>query len=301
MNPVKVTVIMPVFNAAHMVVDALRSVEAQDFPRDQMQIVVGDNGSTDNTRELISRLFPEVEIATTSDRGCGFARNAALALARGQYICCTDADCVADPGWLSALVRAFETSPASVACLGGDIRPYRTQTVTERFRHVWIQPGFNPESNDELRYAATPNAAFKREVFDTVGLFDGTLGFPDADMGLRLAASGLTTRYVPDAVVRHRNAVTVTELYRHRLKYGVFMTRLARKHPDHFGNPDTSAHVRLLAYRTLRRVAGDLLKLPCSLVTGGGSQGTRLWPFLDAVLAVANYIGVRQAVQEVRS
>jgi glycosyltransferase involved in cell wall biosynthesis len=301
MTSVKVTIIMPVFNAAHMVVDALRSVEAQDFPRDQMQIIVGDNGSTDNTPELISELFPEIEIATTSSRGCGYARNAALALARGQFICCTDADCVADPGWVSALVKAFEASPPSVACLGGEIKPYRTKTVTECFRHVWIQPGFKPENKDELLYAATPNAAFRREIFDTIGLFDGSLGFPDADMGLRLAASGFTTRYVPDAIVRHRNAVTVTELYRHRLKYGVFMTRLARKHPGHFGDPDTSAHVRLLAYRTLRRVIGDLLKLPSSIIMGGGSRGTRLWPFLDAVLAIANYVGVCRAVQEGRT
>ena len=299
MNKLKVTVIMPVYNAAQTVVDALHSIKLQDYPHEQMQVVVGDNGSTDGTRQLIAKHFPEVEIAITSERGCGYARNAALALARGQYICCTDADCVTDPKWVSALVQAFESMPSIVGCLGGQILPYRTQTHVERFRHVWIQPGFENEKTTRLTYAATPNAAFRREVFDKIGLFDGTLGFPDSDMGLRLKAAGLEVAYVPDAIVRHRNAVTVTELYKHRVKYGVFMTRLARKHPSQFGNPDSPAEVRLLGYRTAKRVMGDiLLKLPSTILTGGKTQGTRLWPYLDAVLAVANYVGVRRAMQE---
>lgn len=299
MRAVTVTIIMPVYNAAPMIAEALDSLEAQDYPREDMQIIVGDNGSNDGTREIIAKRFPNIEVATATERGCGFARNAALPLARGKYILCTDADCVADPGWVSALVRAFEEQPASVGCLGGQILPFRTQTMVEKFRHVWIQPGFEAGKADKLAYAATPNAAFRREVFETVGVFDGTLGFPDADMGLRLKSAGLTTAYVPGAVVRHRNAVTVSELYRHRVKYGIFMTRLARKYPTHFGDPDDAGRVRLLAYRTACRVAGDLLvKLPSAVVTGGKAQGTCIWPLLDAVLAVANYVGVRRSVQE---
>jgi GT2 family glycosyltransferase len=298
-HTILVTVIMPVYNAVGTVAEALRAIEAQDFPREQMQIVVGDNGSTDGTPELIAKEFPNVEIATTTDRGCGFARNAALTKARGHYLCCTDADCVTDPGWVSALVRAFDKAPTSVACLGGQILPYRTVTSVERWRHVWIQPGFDTERQDTLAYAATPNAAFRRDVFDTIGLFDGTLGFPDADLGLRLNAAGLTTQYVPEAIVRHRNAVTIGELYRHRLKYGVFMTRLARKHPTIFGTPDAPKAQQKLAFQTTRRVAGDLFyKLPRAVIIGDGGQGTRLWPALDAVLAVANYVGVRRAVRE---
>lgn len=294
----KVTVIMPVFNAIGTVEDALRSVLAQDFPASQMQIVVGDNGSTDGTPALIADKFPAVQVAVTGDRGCGFARNAALSLAQGELICCTDADCVADPGWVSALVRAWEHSPATVGCLGGRIDPYRTRTHAERWRHIWIAPGFDDSSPAGLHYAATPNAAFPRTTFDQIGLFDGTLGFPDADMGLRLRQAGLTTRYVPDAVVRHRNAVTMGELYRHRLKYGTFQSRLARKHPQHFDLVDERS-LRRLAYTTARRVAGALVyKLPRALLLGDGGQGTRLWPLLDAVLAVGNYAGVRRAVRE---
>jgi len=298
---VTVTVAIPTFNVVRTIEDCLNSVMSRDFPADQMQVVVGDNGSTDGTFELIRSTFPGVELIVANERGSGYARNVAFAAARGQYICSTDADCITDPGWLSAFVRSFEQSPKNVACLGGQILPYRTETIVERYRPAWIQQAKLRDGKDTLVYAETPNAAYRRSVLSEVGYFDGTQGMDDTDLGIRLTASGFSIQYAPEAIVRHRNPSSLRELFYHRRKYGIFMTRLARKYPDRFGSPDTPTALARLALQTTRRVIVDLTyKLPRAVVLGKGVNGTRLGPALDAVIAIANYIGVRCALQEKR-
>lgn len=295
MSETLVTVALPTYNAAQTVAECLRSLEAQTFPREQMQILVGDNGSTDGTLELIATQFPRVEVAHATGRGSGYARNAAFALARGKYICSIDADCVAAPGWVAAMVAAFAQGADTLAGLGGDIQPYCLKSAVERYRHAWLrQEGLRDDVS--VRYAATLNAAFRRSALDKVGLFDGTQGFDDTDLGLRLTAAGFTLEYVPEAVVRHRNPATLRELYRHRVKYGMFSVRLARKHPAVFGSPDNPDAQRREGWLTARRVIGDLtFKLPLALMTGDRGQGTRWWPVFDAALALGLYVGARRA------
>ncbi len=294
----KVTVSMPVFNAVRTVEEALRSVFAQDFPAEQMQIVVGDNGSTDGTLEMIRVQFPAVEVVQAQEQGSGYARNAAFARAQGQYICSIDADCVAETGWVAAMVAAFERFPASVGCLGGRIEPYQVRSLVEHYRHAWVLQGLG-EKGGPVRYAATLNAAFRRSALDQVGLFDGTQGFDDTDLGLRLTAAGYDIEYVPDAVVRHRHPATLRDLYRHRVKYGLFQTRLLRKYPALSSVPQTASARRWATYLTTRRIVGDVLyKLPRALLLGDSGQGTRLWPLLDATLALGLHMGERQGWKE---
>lgn len=273
------------------------------FPAEQMEIIVGDNGSTDGTLEMIQAQFPRVQVVQASQRGSGHARNAAFAHAQGQYICSIDADCVAAPGWVAALVATFERLPPTVGCLGGRIDPYQVQTWVEHYRHAWVQQGL--ESDGTLRYAATPNAAFRRAALKRVGLvdggpvFDGAQGFDDTDLGLRLSAAGYSIEYAPEAVVRHRHPASLRELYQHRVKYGLFQVRLARKHPDLFPLPATASARRRATVLTARRIAGDLVyKLPRALLRGDGGQGTRLWPLADAALALGLHVGERRGWQE---
>jgi cellulose synthase/poly-beta-1,6-N-acetylglucosamine synthase-like glycosyltransferase len=298
MNKVTVTIVIPTYNAAKTIGECLSSLEAQNFPRQQMQIVVGDNNSTDDTVQIIKAAFPQVEIVTALERGSAYARNVGISVAQGDYLCSTDADCIADANWISTMVQAFEANP-DVACLGGQILPYRVQTLVEHYRPVWIQQSNLKERTASFCYAETPNAAFRRCVFEQVGLFDGRAGHDDSDMGLRLTVANLDIQYVPGAIVRHRNPSNLRELYLQRLKYGSRMVAMSIKHRDHFEAIDSQAALRRLARQTARRVMGDLTyKLAYALVTGGASYGTRFGPLLDGVAAIGTYVGTRRGVRQ---
>lgn len=98
MQPELVSIIIPTYNRAHMVADAIRSVLAQDYPH--KQLIVIDDGSTDETRRAVSS-FSEVEYYYQANQGQAAARNAGLRRCRGEYVASLDSDDIWDPTFLS--------------------------------------------------------------------------------------------------------------------------------------------------------------------------------------------------------
>ncbi|MFT4113451.1 glycosyltransferase [Silvibacterium sp.] len=285
-----VSVVMPCYNSRRTIGDCLASVEAQSYPRGQFEILVADNGSTDGSQEWISKHFPLVRLVTASAKGSGNARNSGFAAARSRWIISIDSDCVAAPQWIASLVRAMQGAPEKTAAIGGYIRPYRLQTLVERYPPAWVaQPEIN-NPNIKVRYTATPNAIFDRTAVEEVGGFDASAGHDDTDLGLRLTSAGYSCAYEPDAVVAHRNPVTLLELYEHRYKYGERNFILAQKHRSIFGDPQGAAKRKQLLKETLSRIAKDVVKLPLSVAyrPKGSPIG---WPLVDAVMAWGNYQG----------
>ncbi|MDO7845897.1 glycosyltransferase family 2 protein [Hymenobacter sp. M29] len=98
MQPGLVSVIIPTYNRAHLVADAIRSVLAQDYAH--KQIIVVDDGSTDETRRIVEG-FAGVEYHHQSNQGQAAARNAGLRHCRGEYVASLDSDDIWDPAFLS--------------------------------------------------------------------------------------------------------------------------------------------------------------------------------------------------------
>ena len=94
-----VSIIVPTYNRAHLVADAIRSILAQDYPH--KQIIVVDDGSTDDTRRIVSG-FADVEYYYQANQGQAAARNAGLRRCRGEHIASLDSDDIWDPTFLSA-------------------------------------------------------------------------------------------------------------------------------------------------------------------------------------------------------
>lgn len=99
MQPGLVSIIIPTYNRAHLLADAIHSVLAQDYPH--KQIIVVDDGSQDNTRQLVSN-FAEVEYIYQANRGQAAARNAGLRQCRGEYVASLDSDDIWDANFLSS-------------------------------------------------------------------------------------------------------------------------------------------------------------------------------------------------------
>lgn len=119
--PPLVSVIVPAFNCAGVVGAALRSALSQTEV--STQIIVVDDGSTDDTRHVLESFGDRIEILCQSNRGPGAARNAGMRIARGDYIAFLDADDVWVPGKLAMQVARLEAHS-------------RTDAVYCRW-HVW--------------------------------------------------------------------------------------------------------------------------------------------------------------------
>jgi glycosyltransferase involved in cell wall biosynthesis len=113
----KVTVIMPMKNAADFVEDAVKSVLSQDYGDFEMIIV--DDGSTDNSRELVENLkSKKVSVISGPETGAADAFNLALSLAKGEYVCNCDADDLFPDDRLSWQVDWLELNGGSDAVCG---------------------------------------------------------------------------------------------------------------------------------------------------------------------------------------
>lgn len=102
-NLPSVSVVVPVYNGAETIAACIESLLKQDYPSDRYDIIIVENGSTDNTTEIVKR-FP-VRLFHSYDKGPAPARNMGLSVSSAEIVAYTDADCVAAPNWLSELVK----------------------------------------------------------------------------------------------------------------------------------------------------------------------------------------------------
>ena len=292
-----VSVVIPCFNASKTIGECLTSLRSQTYPRRLFEVILADNGSIDDTRRFVATYFPDVRIVEEEQKGSGFARNAGFAVAKGELVLSTDSDCVCDVEWIEALVEAFRTADPNTAAIGGLIQPFSLCTMVEQYRKGWVLQPVMSGPDARVRYTATPNAGFRAEAFRRVGGFDGTLGFDDTDLGLRMQAAGFMLAYTDRAVIRHRNPSTLRDLYRHRQKYGEFNYALACKHPTVFGDPSGLKKRLKLIAETSWRVTADIVKLPFSMFSCTEGK-PRLWPLIDVVMALGNYHGFSRSSRQ---
>jgi len=187
-----VTVIVPAFNAADVLAEALRSIGEQ---RCAVEVVVVDDGSTDATAAVARACG--ARLLRQDNRGPSATRNAGLAVAATPLVAFLDADDLWPAGSLAARIAYLEAHPDA-------------HYVQGRIRDLW--PGLAPTGGDQLDAPRSGFnvgcALFQRALFDTIGFFDESRRHgEDVDLLVRAAAHGQRRGRIAD----------VTLIYRRRL------------------------------------------------------------------------------------
>ena len=110
----RVSVIVPVRNGEKVIHGCLDALSAQDLPASDYEVIIVDDGSTDDTAEVVRR-YPGVRLIQQPPAGPATARNRGIAATQGDIILFTDADCRPKPDWARRLVTALEKSGAAGA------------------------------------------------------------------------------------------------------------------------------------------------------------------------------------------
>ncbi len=213
------SVIVPAYNAAHTIGDCLEALLALDYPSDRLEIIAVDNRSTDGTAGVMRR-YPVRVVSEPHQQSSYAARNTGLVAARGSVMLFTDADCLPDPGWARALVAALDDDDAGGAA--GRIEAAPGTTLVERFQvDEHVLDAASAFTRPALPFAQTANAAYRRAVFERVGLFDPNLvSGGDLDLSWRMQRAGWGLAYAPGAIVRHRHRTTFRGLVKLYAKNG---------------------------------------------------------------------------------
>ena len=257
-----VTVVVPVYNGAVTIANCLESLLAQTYPADRYEIIVVENGSTDETTEVVQR-YP-VRLFHNEVRGPAAARNRGIQESQSDLIAFTDADCIATPNWLVELVKPF-CDPA-IGAVGGDIQPYRHdgRTNVELFsdqNSPWTT--YLSGKHEFLPQLYTPNAAYRRSLLLAIKGFDERLlTGEDVEMSWRLQMETNTQfAYTLEAIVYHHHRSTRQGLSKQYRQYGfgeVLLDTLFGQCPGYPRSLKTQIH----------RLLGQIAVLPRYVASG---------------------------------
>jgi glycosyltransferase involved in cell wall biosynthesis len=195
-------VVIATRNRARRLEAALASLRAQTLAADRFEVIVVDDGSTDDTPAILAAEIERgvLRLSTVPGAGGGpaLARNAGWRLSKAPLIAFTDDDCVAEPGWLEAGLAAWDSDPARF--VQGQTTPITTE------RHLLGPRAYSYEITGLAAEFSTCNMFYPRRLLEQLGGFDAA-AFPtvgeDTNLAWRARAAGAEPVFAKEAANQH--------------------------------------------------------------------------------------------------
>jgi len=249
------SVVIPTWNRAHLLRKTLDSLTGQDYPSDRWEIVVGDDGSTDDTARVCAEYGDTAPVTVRHAKGVhggiNAARNTAIAAASGEALVFLDDDENAPPKHLSRIAGHLARRP-DVAGVGG---PYRDAGDSKVRTCVGCELGAStlPLADvGEVSQLLGGNMTIRRSVLDEVGLFDTTLS-GRADEQEWFTRADRTFLYDPELFILHRrDELGLRDLCRIQFRQGRSLPRSSALQGTRY-RPRPQRIPRLLAHSVRKR------------------------------------------------
>jgi|SRR3990172_313966 len=237
------TIIILSYNSRDDLSGGIPSLLSQTYTN--YEIIVVDNASTDKSQEFIKTSYPDVKLVETgSNLGYPAGNNAGARCAKGEYLVILNPDTVADPDWLSQLIRPFEENKAiglttSKILIHGRHRSINTCANNSHFTGLDFCRGLYELASsfsEPQEVGAVSGCAFaiRREIFEELGSFDPDffLYLEDVDLSWRARLAGYKIMYVPTSIVYHKFHLSIApwkEFYLERNRYLILMKNCSLK------------------------------------------------------------------------
>jgi succinoglycan biosynthesis protein ExoA len=269
----RVTIAMPAFNEEHYIEACIASVQAQDYPPDLIEVLVADGRSTDRTREILARIHeqdPRIKVVDNPVRLQAAGLGLIVKQATGDVIVRMDVHAEYAPDYVRTCVETLEKTGADN--VGGAQRA-KAKTAFQRALCAALDSPLGVgnaryRSSDEEGYVDTVFlGAFRRRVFETIGLWDpGAITNEDAELNQRILDSGGQIYLSRDIVVHYFPRDSLRSLATQYFRYGRGRARTLLK---------------LGRFPTVRPV------IPFLMVSGATAMLTLpvLWPVAPAAFA----------------
>jgi glycosyltransferase involved in cell wall biosynthesis len=235
------SIIICSYNRASYISDALTSLYVQSSGLDDFEVIIVDNNSTDNTKEVYAQWRQtntngQFTFISETKQGASFARNTGAAIAKGEWVCFMDDDAVATTDYVKNIIKHIQDQPFIVG-FGGRIIPkyipaepkwmsYYVSSLVGNFDYAPTACAF-----ENGKYPLESNMIVKKSVYDQIGGFNvnlpgvvGTLriGGEGKELFYKIIALGHTIYYDPSICVHHVVEVKkLTSEYMYRVASGI--------------------------------------------------------------------------------
>lgn len=225
------TVIICTYNREKYIRPLLESIVANTLPKSEYEVLLVDNNCQDNTRQVCEQFaaeHPDVSFryVVEPEQGLSAARNKGIKEANGDLIVYVDDDALVDDHYLKDYVDWFNTHPETMAA-GGPILPLYEEgeeptwmsPYTKALLTAWMDYGTKVREYPSGRYPGGGNSAYRKSVFDQVGLYNTSLGrkggnlmgSEEKDVFDKMHSHNMQVLYLPWPVLHHRIPKTKLE------------------------------------------------------------------------------------------
>lgn len=298
-----VSVVICSYNRAAYISGALDSLYQQTASKNNFEVIVVDNNSTDGTEQVVSKWRSEnpegyFHYSTETNQGASYARNTGAQLAKGQWLCFMDDDAIATPSYIENIIKHIHAKPEAIG-FGGRIIPkyipsepkwmsYYVSSLVGNFDYAPAACAF-----ENGKYPIESNMIVKKDIYDSIGGFNtalpgvvGTLriGGEGKELFYKILALGHNIYYDPSICVHHVVEVKkLTSEYMYRVASGI-------------GRGEKTRTLNISTWAYIQKVLEYLIKLGASVVLGlkYSFQGNpdKAWPVIkfriDALKGLVN-------------
>ena len=219
-----VSIVVPAYNEEENIADTIESLLGLDYPKDRLEIIVVDDGSTDRTCDVAKKYEGDrVKVIRKENGGKSSALNAGIRAAKYDVIACMDADSVATGKALKTLVSYIVEENADAVT--PVMHVWKPRNLIEKFQWAeYILSNVMRRALDTLQaqyVTPGPFSLFKKECFEKYGYFDEDNITEDMEMAMRIQAKGGKIVHASDAIVYTKVPRDIVSLIKQRVRWNL--------------------------------------------------------------------------------
>lgn len=217
------TVIVPCFNEETSIFGTIDSLLKLDYPKDKLDIMIIDDGSTDNSWELIQKYkgHPQIKLFHKENGGKHTALNFAIAQSKSEIIGCLDADSFVEGNALKKIALHF--ADPKIMSVVPSIKVFKAKNPLEKVQKVQYEWGIFVRKTlsylNSLYVTPGPFSFFRREVFEKIGPYRKAHNTEDCEMALRMQKNHLRIANCHDAYIYTVTPKGLKALYKQQLRW----------------------------------------------------------------------------------
>lgn len=224
------TVIVPTFNRRDEIIELLDSLNRQSINNDLFEIIIVDDGSTDDTESIINDIISgsqlNIRLLKQDHKGPGEARNLGMSNAQGEYFIFIDSDCIADENWLEAY--RLELTKNKPAGFGGpdkvlpEFSPVQ-KAIDYSMTSFITTGGIRGHSKKKISkyYPRSFNMGVRADIVKKIGGMNQLRHGQDIEFSHRIISTGEPVIKVAGAVVYHKRRISIKKFFRQVFNWGV--------------------------------------------------------------------------------
>ncbi len=282
-----VSIIVPCYNEGATIKGTVDSLLAVDYPRDKYSIILVDDGSTDNTAEIMRQYKenPLVTVIHKENGGKHTALNAGIAVSNSEFVGCLDADSFVTPQALKRVMANFDND--SIGAVTSSMSVNDPKTMLEHMQDAEYMFGImlrhSMATFNGLYVTPGPFTIYRKKIFEALGPFKDAHQTEDMEIAMRMQREGKwQIQNAPSASVFTTVPTTVVGLIKQRTRWGTGFLRNSFDYRDLIGNPKKGVLGLLVLPLAYFSVVSGIIFIGITLFKAGQA----LWEYTTRAMEV---------------